>query len=286
MRFQGLNRPLMTLTKLTTYHCLISLALICRKPNRWQGQSSFPTKCSHMLLVRDDEWPSGKQRTSFWYDQAMIAGGYRWCSRMDFPSPMIAIFWFIVVGRRWLPINENSCSHKSQASQGHDRRWSAIYENQATRTNVFWCGQRVKHYLIKQISNVSPTMLDRLARAEVLNLVYIYIFFTALPRCGGDLTSPVSTIRAPVIPVSYNKEVICRWNINVSVNLGLVLSLKLPWHDNMGCRSFLSIKSDQQSGGESRDNKICSKSDLPDEINIQSNVVSLEYHAVVCIFSQ
>eukprot|EP00794_Sanderia_malayensis_P019058 gene19058-20972_t len=102
----------------------------------------------------------------------------------------------------------------------------------------------------------------------------------ALPRCGGSLATPVARIRAPKIPVSHTKEVVCLWNITVSSNLGLAVSLYLPWRDNMACKSFLLLKSNAMNG-DMRQIKVCSKHDLPDEINLKSNTVLVEYHATM-----
>ena len=63
---------------------------------------------------------------------------------------------------------------------------------------------------------------------------------------------------------------------------GLVFSFRLPWGENVGCRSYIVVKSQNNQRAGTREMKICSMSDITDEVDFKSNIVVLEYHAKVC----
>jgi len=100
----------------------------------------------------------------------------------------------------------------------------------------------------------------------------------ALPHCLDESTSLVGTIKSPDIP-SYTNEVSCRWIISANKQYGLVLSFHLPWIYNANCQSFLTLKSESNERHISRSMKICSKSDITQEIDLKTSSVIIEYHA-------
>ena len=109
----------------------------------------------------------------------------------------------------------------------------------------------------------------------------ILLLFIALPRCGGTLTSLVAIIQSPTIPLSYKEGITCQWTIKVHSTFGLVFSFRLPWGENVGCRSYIVVKSQNNQRSEMREMKICSMSDITGEVDLKSNFVVLEYHAKV-----
>ncbi|XP_065064826.1 tolloid-like protein 2 [Rhopilema esculentum] len=99
-----------------------------------------------------------------------------------------------------------------------------------------------------------------------------------LTRCGGKLISTVGIIEPPVVPLSYTREINCQWHIKVDKHFGLAMSFQMPWKLIQNCQSYLLLKSEGGRNGEPRNVKICSKSDVLDELTFKSNSVILEYH--------
>ena len=116
----------------------------------------------------------------------------------------------------------------------------------------------------------------------VFRLYHLFLIL-ALTNCGGDLTAALGEIQSPLVPLSYVGDVVCRWKISVKEGHGVMLSFNLPWKYNKGCQTFISVKEISQYEEEVQEMKICSKSDIPEEITMETNAVVLEYHAKVSL---
>ena len=92
----------------------------------------------------------------------------------------------------------------------------------------------------------------------------------------------VGTIESPDIP-SYTNDVSCRWVIRTNHRYGLVMSFHLPWINNVNCQSYLTMTSKGNGRHKPRSMKICSASDITQEMDLKTNHVVLEYHAKVSI---
>ena len=87
-----------------------------------------------------------------------------------------------------------------------------------------------------------------------------------------------------MVPLSYTREINCQWQIKVDRHFGLAMSFQMPWKLIQNCQSYLFLKSEGGRNSEPRNVKICSKSDVLDELTFKSNSVILEYHTEVFIF--